>query len=80
MSTEDINNVEEAGFQVVDLDQYVSDIDEWDYAADEDSLIGRVMNKDYASLKDDFEQIAAKKIVSKIDSEKENIQTILSKQ
>jgi hypothetical protein len=61
------------GFQTDDLDRYTSDIDHWEVAADQDSLTGRVMNKDYATLKDDLDKVVAKKIVSKIDSEKENI-------
>ena len=61
------------GFKSVDLDQYTSDIDHWEYAADNNSLTGRVMNQDWANLKDDFQKVVAKKIVSKIETEKDNV-------
>lgn len=67
------NGFELPGFQTDNLDRYTSDIDHWEYAADENSLTGRVLNKDFASLKDDFEKVVAKKIVSKVEAEKNNI-------
>jgi hypothetical protein len=72
MENEDMG-FELPGFKTVDLDSYTSDIDHWEYAADNDTLSGRVMNQDWATLKDELNQVVAKKIVSKIEDEKDGI-------
>ena len=39
----------------------------------DDFLVKRILDKDYASIKDDVETIIAKKIVNKINDKKEEV-------